>query len=548
MWSVVLSALVANVCAQEAPVRAHNGYPQDWSDRQIVFSRDTLALHPDLLYREPRVLNQAIERWQVPDWGNFHPDNPPPLPPKKGIHRDWNFPIGNHLRRNMFPAKFSFDPAAPPDCVNDYVVFGLAVAGSATQANLVAFNNLYVDPTGHGNGFCAGTAPNLMFAYNVTTPAGGGQIQTSPVISLDGKKIAFIESTAAGNPGPTIFHVLTWTTGGTIIAPLTPTSASMASQLVSASATDSTSSPWIDYSADSAYMGTDDGNVYQVTGVYHGTLALSGGTWPVMTATNYRLTAPVLDSGLGLLMVGSLNGNLYQINTAAGTLAGLAAIGGGSTSFGIVAPPIVDVTNGTTFVVDADDGASAVLVELDTSSLIPHSTAHIGIGSAGGTKLRLFQPAFSNAYYNDPTTGTVNLCGTGTGTDTSPWQYSFGFPVDRFMSESPETGFPVQLSTDVTDSCTGWTEFYNPLINSGVDFFFFGLTGDCTLLGTSGSTTGCVVALSSDSSIPTASASIDLGPSGIVVDNYSTALQASSIYFTSVGANTAYKFTQDGLQ
>src|ERR1700733_819461 len=191
MWSVVFSALVASVCAQEAPGRAHNGYPQDWSDRQIVFTRDALVQHPDLLYREPRVLNQAIERWQVPDWGNFHPDNPPPVPPKKGIHRDWSFPgLGNNLRKNMFPAKFSFDPAAPPDCVNDYVVFGLAVAGSATQANLVAFNNLYVDSV-TGLGLCPGFAPNVMFAYNVTTGTSGGQVQTSPVISLDGKKIAF---------------------------------------------------------------------------------------------------------------------------------------------------------------------------------------------------------------------------------------------------------------------------------------------------------------------------------------------------------------------
>ncbi len=38
------------------------------------------------------------------------------------------------------------------------------------------------------------------------------------------------------------------------------------------------------------------------------------------------------------------------------------------------------------------------------------------------------------------------------------------------------------------------------------------------------------------------------GPSGIVVDNYSTAAQASSIYLTSENGNTAHKFTQNGLQ
>ena len=45
----------------------------------------------------------------------------------------------------MFPAKFSFDPGLPPDCTNDYVVFGLAATGiTGSRPNLVAFNNLYV--------------------------------------------------------------------------------------------------------------------------------------------------------------------------------------------------------------------------------------------------------------------------------------------------------------------------------------------------------------------------------------------------------------------
>ena len=37
---------------------------------------------------------------------------------------------------------------------------------TAAQANLVGFNNLYVNDT--GTGFCPGTAPNVLFAYNIT--------------------------------------------------------------------------------------------------------------------------------------------------------------------------------------------------------------------------------------------------------------------------------------------------------------------------------------------------------------------------------------------
>ncbi len=124
--------------------------------------------------------------------------------------------MGGRLAANMFPAKYSFDPAATPDCTNDYVVFGLNVAGiNGGRANLVAFNNLYVG-TVPVVGMCgAGPLPKTMFGYNITT-VGAGRIATSPVLSADGKKIAFVEtgSTSA------VFHVLTWATGagnGTIL-------------------------------------------------------------------------------------------------------------------------------------------------------------------------------------------------------------------------------------------------------------------------------------------------------------------------------------------
>jgi hypothetical protein len=76
-----------------------------------------------------------------------------------------------------------------------------------------------------------------------------------------------------------------------------------------------------------------------------------------------------------------------------------------------------------------------------------------------------------------------------------------------------------------------------------MDYFFFGLTQDCTGAGAVG---GCVAETTGDTAATTAT--VDGGPSGIVVDNYSTAAQASSIYLTAEKINTAYKFTQNGLQ
>jgi hypothetical protein len=44
----------------------------------------------------------------------------------------------------MFPAKYSFDINETPDCSNDYVVFGLNVAGATGgQANVIGLRNLY---------------------------------------------------------------------------------------------------------------------------------------------------------------------------------------------------------------------------------------------------------------------------------------------------------------------------------------------------------------------------------------------------------------------
>jgi hypothetical protein len=117
------------------------------------------------------------------------------------------------------------------------------------------------------------------------------------------------------------------------------------------------------------------------------------------------------------------------------------------------------------------------------------------------------------------------------------------------MSQTPATGYPQQLSTSVTNGCTGWTEFFNPHVgvSPGTDFFFFGLSDDCTGVGGT-ATAGCVVALSNNNGTTAfTTAAVTGGPTGIVVDNDSTAAQASSIYFSAAGINIGYKFTQNGL-
>jgi hypothetical protein len=540
--ALYLLAAVSTLCAQETVVPRHKGFPQDWSQHQLWFSREGLLQHPELLNREPRVLHQAMQRSQAPNSNVFlgaanmtATRNSKPEPKSAG-GRDWSVSLGrSHVSANMYPAKYTFNIAAAPDCNRDFAVFGLTFAGTATQANLVAFNNLY---SGTGPSLCGLTAPTVTFAYNITTVA-GGKIVTSPFISEDGTKIAFVESVAGTEA---IFHVLTWTAGqGTIAAPATP-GAAMTSVVFSTTSSDTISSPWMDYNSDIAYIGSDNGFVYKITGVFLGTPTLvSGNGWPARAGTT-RLTSPVLDSQLNFLLAGNGNGKLYRIDTTnPANVVSLAVGKNGQPYAAIVAAPAVDVTNGTTFVVDANDGTSAVLVQVDTASLTQIAKARIGAGgtvAAAGTAMFLYGPAADDAYFTNPASGNIRVCGTDAAT-TAPWQYAFGF-TGTLMNTS--SSFSQQLPGSTATRCTAWTEFFNPNINGGTDFFFFGLTQDCSGVGTS----GCVVERLSDTSIITAN--LNGGPTGIIVDNDSTALQASSIYMTAVKFNAAYKFTQNGLQ
>ncbi|HKM49389.1 MAG TPA: hypothetical protein VJX69_17495, partial [Terriglobales bacterium] len=191
-----------------------------------------------------------------------------------------------------------------------------------------------------------------------------------------------------------------------------------------------------------------------------------------------------------------------------------------------------------------------VLVEADTATVGLLAAVNIGQGSSAGGAVDLYQPALDNNYYNKPSTGFIHLCGTGPA-DTTPYHYTFGFTVP--VAQPILNAIPTvhqQLPTvpaGTTAGCTGWTEFFNPNIGTGgTDFFFFGLNQACTAAGTAG---GCVeeLAINGGTTTPLAKV-VNGGPTGVVVDNYSSDAQASSIYFGArLGPGTAYKMTQAGL-
>jgi hypothetical protein len=322
----------------------------------------------------------------------------------------------------MYPAKFTFDVNGAADCTNDFVVFALNLASSSTQAGIVAFNNLYSSyPT---PGFCGFSPPTVKWAYN-TTPGG---ITTSPVLSLDGAKVAYME-----NSSPPAFHVLTiGTTGnnGTITAPATPGVGNNAVDVRVALGTapsDKGSPVFVVYDAPSltngcsastgcvAYVGADDGKLYKITGVFGATPALAGAPWPLtvsLTSNGKVLTGPVLDSITQRIFIGTGDGLIKMARLSASdpctgsvpapcvdsTVLNLNSTG----SHAIIDPPIVDSTNQTVFVFLNNNGAGNFAFAQATTSL----GSPVIVAAGANTGQPVHAGAFDNAYLSWPGTGT----------------------------------------------------------------------------------------------------------------------------------------------
>ncbi|MGA8090499.1 MAG: hypothetical protein WCA10_24705 [Terracidiphilus sp.] len=263
--------------------------------------------------------------------------------------------------------------------------WGLPTAGrNGTGANIVGLNNLYA---GSGSPLCSGyTYPTFTFSYS----AGTGSIPTSPVLSLDGRKIAFVENAISGP----ILHVLTVGTGtehgsctnsGTV-APTCATAAVIPGSTPGSNATDymlpmwpgglgatndTLSSPFVDYANDVLYVGDDSGNLYSVSPVFGGGTPTIRSSFPVVVDTlNIGLSSPVVDVGNSgdVFVADAAGARLYKV-TSDGVVEGYSTIG---TREGRVADngPVVDSTNGVGYVAspcNAANSSSPVVVQFSTT-------------------------------------------------------------------------------------------------------------------------------------------------------------------------------------
>jgi hypothetical protein len=511
--------------------------PEDWTHHHIIFSADYLRTHPDIFTREPRALHQVFRRWgrQLQPGGGVNLSNTS----QNSSGRDWSVQLG--AGTSFFgtsPAKYNTDPTAPPDCNNDFVVFGINANGATGgQSTMVAFNQLF---RGSGaTGLCPG-GPNYIFAYNTSTIT-NGRVRTSPVLSLDGKKIAFIESSATGSA----LHVLQWGTTGnngfssTMSAfPGTFNNAVMIS-IPYTTANNNHSSPWVDYASDTLWVGADDGKLYKFTGVFKGTpTEVTTGGWPVTITGVFQQTGPVYDSTSGNLFIGDNRGNLHSVNAATpGAVKNLSVGVVGNLNPAILDAPIVD-SYGNVFATTSDDGNGAVVVQASASTLLQLARVSIGGGSKLGTNVNLYDGNFDNNFYNSENTGHFVACGTGALT-IAPFRYSLSFSGGLLQADPA----PVQISTSTTARCGPLTEYFNPNIAGGTDYFFWGVTNTCVGAG------GCIMELANASTVTTA-ASVG-GTSSVIIDNDSTQAGCSNLYYASQGGalttRLATKVTQNGL-
>jgi hypothetical protein len=428
------------------------------------------------------------------------------------------------------------------------------------------------------------------WAYRGNTTA-GGQVVTSPVLSLSGTKIAYVESQAAG----AIFHVLTWKAGEgtsatnaaipTLNGACTAASSCLKSVTLSGTVTDTFSSPWVDYATDKGFVGTDDGRIYRISCVF--TCALNSNptidwtfTLPVAGTggTQPQPDGPVYNSPYGYLLVGDQLGEVWVINAGGfvpSLVFGPVMIGGGGCTvinppgrtgtpspcaptgpaFGLSDSIMLDARGDAEKIYafsgnDGTAGASAVVAQMnqDLTGLV---RVHVGLGG-----IDLHTGAFDNNYWgNSPGTGLLFLCGTGAAT-TIPRHYWIGFSAYPTMDSAPTGSFAQRVSTP-NNPCSPYTEFYNPNLNLGGisghhDLLISGLMGGGSngFIVTNDISTGAVTGVLNSVNYPS-------GISGVIIDNANTQFQASSVYFTTqrrvtVGScpnqRCAVKLSQASLQ
>jgi hypothetical protein len=544
----------------------------DWSHRHVVFSNPKFPMKRFQLSANPRYVQHVIRQAAAKrgdgrsEWRWYHA--PADVRQFQG---DWSMNMGTGATAGAgnYPAKYSFNtssancatPAPPAGQQPDFVVYNTSRLGSATQATIVAFDNIYT-------GTCTGGTPQTYWAYNTGTT---GAVTTSPVLSFDGKQVAFVQNTATGAS----LVILRWKAStGTLSAPVIPAAgpctALTAPCMITVpfsnansdpSTVDNTSSPFCDYSDDVMYVGDASGFLHKFTGVFAGTpteVVATGPShfWPAnLTGASgfFALNSPVFVDGVNEVFVTATDGVIYVADS---TIGGLYPTGANFLDPKLASPgfddaPIVDITTGKIYLFarassEFIDTAStsgfhgtpgvASVFEINIPATPPdiHLTSYVQAIVSNSATLpnpAFYTGAFDDDYYTTSgTSGNLYVCSTR-GAVNAIW----GIPIINNVMGTPFQG---PALTTANAGCSPITEFSNT--NTNIDRMFLSVTGSPVTNGTincPSSTRGCVMSFRIDSPLSTttptsATAAVTGGASGIVIDNSSAAGGASQVYFT----------------
>jgi len=584
--------LTAAVSAQETPANAaeltpHVGLPQDWSSRHVIYTRngsvedmmkvrdDPRFLHSFLLHNMRERARQTAEpmaaetssatassEQELQTARNLRKPHPPSKSKNRHTKVDWAVSLGT-TRGMAFgenPAKYTFDPNAQPDCLNDFVVYTIQAPGQVgTQANLVALRDLYSgsNPTG-----ICGNVPTFLFSYAI----GSGTSDLSPVLSLDGKKIGWLE-----NRGATAFlHVTTWVAGQGTNATTGAVAVGAGSSDVAINYTasahpgcaartraDSNANMYVDYGHDAAFLSADNGILYHVSGIFKGTPTVDF-CIPVNTAAGIGMSGAVYDGRTNKVFI-SDSKTLYAFTVGATSFTAAGSILYGSNTFSD--SPILDSFNGYLYVFSSNDGTGRfTAVSQIPTTLASKVDVHIGPTNTNRTAI-LIDGTFDENYFNfGPTDSrsTLYTCGTDATNTLSQDLFTLNFLSTGLINTTPV------MSANKNVNPGGGPGLCSPLTD------FFDGTRDRLFIseGNLVDATGANVVqmwditsrITSAAATPTATASPYLGgTTGFTIDNASAQAQAASIYFSTLSANAttntcgasnycAVKLTQSGLK
>jgi hypothetical protein len=471
-----------------SPAHRRVSLPTDWSHRHLIFTTPSSPERLARVSRDPRYQQQIYRRQQrlaLPDsTANSESALGDGATPSAGlsryrlrlaskkIKRDWSEDLGSGASAGagVYPAKYAFDihttlcgAAAQPD----YVVYTTGLPGGVGQASIVAYDNLYFG--------CSGPTPVDYWAYNT-----GGQVLTSPVLSLDGTQVGFVQTTA----GAATLVLLKWKPAdGTVTLPDTPVPALPVNYSTCTApcmallplhkglglpVDDTTSSVYYDYSSDTAWVGGASGWLHKFTGVFKGVpTEVTTGGYPAQMPGGATLSSPVYDSTSGNVFVGDYAGFLYRVDPSSG-----AVIASGQLDFGVgfVDGPVVDSSNGFVYVFASEDNTGGCAGGLNCAAVYQLSTTfttgdvgtevEVGPGETVlfGPPNPLYAGAFDSAYYGSSNaTGALYVCGD-TGANAILYQVPI---VGGAMLSQGQIVSPL-ASTGSNAPCSGVTDILNP--------------------------------------------------------------------------------------